>query len=226
MNQRSLGDKQNTNPKRKLSDDIRRKQNRNQYGGSSSVSRPSVGRSTDTSCPGETAVERDERAVGGSPTLRSSVAKEREDELFAVLERCALAGERCPTKDQLYCDHKIRSSYQPTRLAKQGRIRVEVWVHNWRVIEIMEGPNEGARTMASPTGKAPYQVVYKDFVMLKSRAHRKPSQIIADANNPTVDKPIQAEAAGDFDRIKPEFSPEPDQVDFEKALDNYEGEDR
>lgn len=80
---------------------------------------------------------------------------------FALIERAAIEGKRCPTN---------RSAENPTgelasgitgALVKAGRIRIEVYAHNWRVVEILKGPFAGKRTAASPykgSGK-PYLVL-------------------------------------------------------------------
>ena len=81
------------------------------------------------------------------------------DRLFKVLEKAAIAKERCPTYDQLDEIHNIPTNAQPYKLARQGRIRIEIYGKNWRVITILEGPNKGKRTKESPLGGAPYKVL-------------------------------------------------------------------
>lgn len=154
---------------------------------------------------------------------RSSITQKREDELFAVLEECAVKGERCPTVDQLQYVHNIPTTYQPARLARQGRIRVEVWRLNWRVIEIMEGPNKGRRTQEAPTGTAPYKIIYKDCVLASNSKPRKPVMIIDDPMCPKAEAaaPLRPFTATFSERTK--FTADPDQRAFEKALDDYNG---
>lgn len=75
------------------------------------------------------------------------------DAVYAWLLEIAKKGERAPTLDQIAFQFKGGPS-RVAALAREGRIRIEVWAHNWRVIEI-----EGLRTMKAPTGNKPYRVV-------------------------------------------------------------------
>ena len=72
------------------------------------------------------------------------------EEGFAQIERAALAGERCPTTCTV--DNPtgtMRPGVAPI-LLKEGRIKVEIYGRNWRVIEILKGPNAGKRTKEAP----------------------------------------------------------------------------
>lgn len=71
------------------------------------------------------------------------VIDKRRAATFARLEACALAGERCPTRDRLPTD-------DVTWLAHSGKIRIEVSTHNWRVVTILVGPNKGKATAPNP----------------------------------------------------------------------------
>lgn len=76
---------------------------------------------------------------------------------FALLEEAAARGDRCPQSRP----HGPIVSGVITALARAGKIRSEVYVHNWRVVEILVGPHAGKRTAPEPTrhgtGK-PYKV--------------------------------------------------------------------
>lgn len=74
---------------------------------------------------------------------------------FAAILKAALAEQRCPTNNEL-------KSGVTGRLAAEGRILVEVYPHNYRVIEIVCGPHAGARTRA-PDNKRwrPYKVIQR-----------------------------------------------------------------
>jgi hypothetical protein len=76
---------------------------------------------------------------------------------FEILLNAALAGTRCPTNDT-----RGLSSSVVTALAREGKIRVEVFAHNWRVVTITEGLHAGACTQAHPTSKTPYVRVDKN----------------------------------------------------------------
>lgn len=65
------------------------------------------------------------------------------DAAFALLAEKALKGERCPTAST------IAQRYVST-LAHEGRIFIEVFVHNYRVVTIMEGEAKGKKTAPPP----------------------------------------------------------------------------
>lgn len=74
---------------------------------------------------------------------------------FERLQDIAIRGERCPFNDAL-------PSGALSVLARSGRIRIEVFRHNWRVVTIMTGPHSGQQTMrdpAMPTFAKPYVVI-------------------------------------------------------------------
>jgi hypothetical protein len=82
------------------------------------------------------------------------------DDAFAMLVKAAVAGERCP-KSHPTGRGTIKSALV-TQLAHAGRIRVEIYFHNWRVIEILEGPHKGRRTQECPKpGAKPYLTIDK-----------------------------------------------------------------
>lgn len=69
---------------------------------------------------------------------------------FALIELAAENGERCPTNQSAENPTGELRSGVTTALLKQGRIRVEVYAHNWRVVTILTGPHAGKRTAPSP----------------------------------------------------------------------------
>jgi hypothetical protein len=66
-------------------------------------------------------------------------------EAFAMLERAAVNGCRCPVSrtDGL-------TSQLTGNLARAGQIRIDVYPHNWRVVTILTGPNAGRATAPPP----------------------------------------------------------------------------
>lgn len=77
---------------------------------------------------------------------------------FAVLEAAAVAGRRCPGNDT-----GAVSSDLVGMLARAGRIKVEIYALNFRVVEIMTGPNAGRRTKARPHDSSPpWKVIDKN----------------------------------------------------------------
>lgn len=96
-------------------------------------------------------------------TARAPVTPETLNETFALLEEVARKGERCPAG-------KPFGPLVPavmSALAHAGRIRIEIFAHNFRVVTIMKGPNKGAATMASPHGGLPYRTVFKDHIAVR-----------------------------------------------------------
>lgn len=82
------------------------------------------------------------------------------DATFDMLVLAAIKGERCPQSYPFGPFH----SHVTSALAKAGRIRIEIFKYNWRVITIMEGPHAGKQTAPSPEGGMPYRTIFKDHV--------------------------------------------------------------
>lgn len=78
---------------------------------------------------------------------------------FAAIERAAIHGARCPTTKTRENPAGGLPSGVTSELLKQGKIKVEVYAHNWRVIEILVGPHAGKRTLAAPHGRRPYLIL-------------------------------------------------------------------
>ncbi|KKL95774.1 hypothetical protein LCGC14_1851170 [marine sediment metagenome] len=76
-----------------------------------------------------------------------------QNQIFDIIVKRALAGERAPQTGEYKSLPPIIKV-----LAKQGRIKVEVYAHNWRVIEILKGSNAGVRTKEPSGPGAPYLV--------------------------------------------------------------------
>lgn len=72
------------------------------------------------------------------------------EDCFALLEKCAVVGERCPFNFATG-GHPLMSGATLTLLARAGRIRVEIGQKNWRVVTILRGNHAGAHT-AYPSG--------------------------------------------------------------------------
>lgn len=102
------------------------------------------------------------------------------DRVFKLLENCAVNGERCPQKEP----HGILSTVENIAiadLARAGRIRVEIFAHNWRVVTICEGPHRGKKTAPSPYkgGGIPYKVIEKDDVLPSQRGVPSEPRLLA-----------------------------------------------
>ena len=73
---------------------------------------------------------------------------------YHLIEQVAINGERCPQNQP----HGPLAKGSVSKLVAEGRIRTEVYKHNWRVVEILMGEHKGKRT-AEPLGKgSPYIV--------------------------------------------------------------------
>ncbi len=85
--------------------------------------------------------------------------------VFDLLVAAAVAGERCPTQNDIGAALKRAGLPQgkkgtgrlspTTALALIGRIRVRVHGHDWRVVEILAGPHAGM----APNGWAYFLVI-------------------------------------------------------------------
>jgi hypothetical protein len=90
------------------------------------------------------------------------------DRNFALIEAAASKGDRCPQAKPF----GPLDAAAPAALARAGRIRIEVFMHNFRVVTMMDGPHKGKQTQAAPkqgSGK-PYKIIYKDHIMVRRRA--------------------------------------------------------
>ncbi len=78
----------------------------------------------------------------------------RLDAAFRLIEAAAVAGDRCPQNKPFgpLRDGAIRG------LIAAGRVRSEVYLHNWRVVTLLAGPHKGKATAAPPQGGRPYLV--------------------------------------------------------------------
>jgi len=88
------------------------------------------------------------------------------DRTFALVEAAAAKGVRCPMSPPM----GTLNSSALSALAREGRLRIEIFMHNWRVVTIMDGPHKGKQTQAAPAGKGsgkPYKIIYKDHVLMR-----------------------------------------------------------
>jgi hypothetical protein len=81
------------------------------------------------------------------------------DEVFALLQAAAIAGERCP---QSRPHGPIVDPSMTTRLAREGKIKVEIYAHNWRRVTILVGEHAGKATAGPPKAEwKPYKTFEK-----------------------------------------------------------------
>lgn len=85
--------------------------------------------------------------------------RQSEDEVFALLVAAAIAGERCP---QTQPHGPVENRQAVSTLAYAGKIKVDIYFHNWRVVTILEGEHRGKSTAACPKADAkPYRTIQK-----------------------------------------------------------------
>lgn len=80
------------------------------------------------------------------------------ERVFAMIEGAAIETVRCPKKDELGSHAGVATK----ELTLRGRIRIEIFNLNWRVAEILVGPNKGKRTEPPPpphTHSKPWKVL-------------------------------------------------------------------
>lgn len=96
------------------------------------------------------------------------------DREFALLESAAANGERCPQS----VPHGPLNSSVTGALARSGRIRIEIFAHNWRVVTLLDGPHKGKQTMPTPHkgSRRPYKTIGVETIMttLVSRRSNAP----------------------------------------------------
>jgi hypothetical protein len=94
------------------------------------------------------------------------LTQERKDAVFALVEASAARGDRCPTNADLPfgCKNALPA------LAREGKIRIEVYSRNWRVVTILVGPHRGKKTKAPPVG------VGEPYVVIDDEQDRVPGQ--------------------------------------------------
>lgn len=65
---------------------------------------------------------------------------------YALIEEAAVAGTRCPQRKP----NGPLNNKSISRLAREGRLKSEVYACNWRVVTILTGPHQGAATAPPP----------------------------------------------------------------------------
>lgn len=81
-----------------------------------------------------------------------------EAEALAMLEGAAASGARCPITGTGGLTSQLTGN-----LARSGKIRIDVYPHNWRVVTIMTGPHAGKTTAPAPNKNwRPYLTIQKD----------------------------------------------------------------
>lgn len=82
--------------------------------------------------------------------MDARVIEQRLATAFASIERAAAAGARCPENGTAGVGHGVVPA-----LARAGKIRVEIFAHNFRRVTILAGPQAGQATAPPPTQCGP-----------------------------------------------------------------------
>jgi hypothetical protein len=84
--------------------------------------------------------------------------------IMEVIEHAVRNGERCPTNEQIEYIIEPEVCWGAGRylvmLRQQGKIRVEVYAKNYRVIRILQGELKGRETKAPKPGLKPHRVLH------------------------------------------------------------------
>lgn len=88
--------------------------------------------------------------------------QETMDAVYKLVEAAAINGDRAP---QMAPFGPLTAGMNAALLymARAGRLRVEIFIHNWRVITLCDGPYKGAHTARSPYkgSGTPHKVIQK-----------------------------------------------------------------
>jgi hypothetical protein len=90
---------------------------------------------------------------------------------YVLIETAAIKGERCP-KQRPFGPLSYGSTIA---LARSGRIRIELYAHNWRVITLLDGPHRGCSTAPAPNGWRRYKMIDVRGITDASRIGGRPA---------------------------------------------------
>lgn len=93
------------------------------------------------------------------------------ERVFKLVEAAALKGARCPQNHELPNGDFAGIS----RLARMGRLRIEISGRNWRQVTILTGPNKGRYTAPNPMGYATWRILDTRNIKV-ARAHVSPEK--------------------------------------------------
>lgn len=111
------------------------------------------------------------------------------DQIFATLEHAAVMGERCPENGTAGFD-----SDDLYELAQAGRIRVEVFGLNWRVVTLLTGRYAGRSTQACPhKSKRPWRVTDATGTHYPLQEERQQAAAPTTRRQPSAPRPLTRE---------------------------------
>lgn len=92
-----------------------------------------------------------------------------EARVYALVERAARNGRRCPTNAEIAAELNkagLTKAVSPgsipgvfRQLIRRGQITVRIYGNNWRDVVILEGPHAGKVTLPPPHGGKPHIVI-------------------------------------------------------------------
>jgi hypothetical protein len=117
-----------------------------------------------------------ERSVAPAPPPKETPKFSHEDRLnqcFDDIVRAALRGERCPENNT----QQVNTA-RCRQLAAAGRIKIEVYARNFRVVTLLTGPHAGKKTAPPPYKvQKPKLVITKDGKRIFRMFSRQPKAI-------------------------------------------------
>ena len=92
-----------------------------------------------------------------------------EARVYALVERAAKEGRRCPTNAEIAAHLNKSGLAKPVaassipdifrQLIRQGLVTVRIYGNNWRDVVILRGPHAGKVTLPPPHGGKPHIVI-------------------------------------------------------------------
>ena len=104
-----------------------------------------------------------------SASSQMKVAAAKEAHVYALVERAAIEGRRCPTNAEIADDLNKSGLIKPVaaasipgvfrKLIQRRLVTVRIYGHNWRDVVIIKGPHAGKTTLPPPHGGKPYRIL-------------------------------------------------------------------
>lgn len=99
------------------------------------------------------------------------------DHVFTMITDAAVAGERCPMASEI--EYSLSRAGLPysgggaavPKLARAGKLHIAVFMHNYRVVTICDGPHKGKKTNPPRDGLRPYLVITSEGETLRPKRH-------------------------------------------------------
>jgi len=106
----------------------------------------------------------------------------QEARVYALVERAAAEGRRCPTNAKIAADLNKSGLTKPVaassipgvfrQLIRRGLVTVRIYGNNWRDVVILQGPHAGKATLPPSHGGKPHIVIDQAERERRDRAAR------------------------------------------------------